>query len=137
MAAINNKRISAGVVLLLFAVYLGGLGIFYLRLPAELVHAPRWVFLVLAILLGFAAGLAFIGQEHPLTNLFAALVWILFAAVGIWASLFSPLDTLSGGWAMLSPEANRTLARIVFGLGAILNFSAGVYAGKKYLTERA
>jgi hypothetical protein len=136
MDDINRKRIGASIALLLLAVYLGGLGIFYQHISAELFHAPRWIFLVLAILVGFGSGMAFLGQEHPLTNLFAALVWILFAAVGTWASLFSPLDTLTGGWAMFSTETNRIIARIVFGSGAILNFGAGVYAGWLYYQDQ-
>ncbi len=134
--AANKNQISAGLVLLLLAGYLGWLGLFYQRLPAALFHAPRWIFLVLAILVGFASGIAFLGQKHPLTNLLAAGVWILFAAVGIWAAFFSPLEDLSGGLAVLSPQTNRILARIIFGAGALLNIGAGVYVGWLYFTKK-
>ncbi len=124
-------------MLLLFALYVGGLGLYYTRLSPELIHVPRWIFYLLAVLLGYGSGLAFLGQKHPLTNLLAAVIWILFAVIGIWASLFSSLDNLSGGLAMLSPRANRMIARLLFGLGAILNIGAGIYAGRRWVKEQA
>lgn len=131
----NRKRILAGIGLLLFAIYLGWLAVFYNRLPGDLFDAPRWLFYTLSFLLGTAAGLAFLGHSHPLTNLLAVLVWFLFAVVGAWAAFFSPLEGLSGGLPILSPAANRALARIIFGLGAILNLGVGIYAGGRFFNK--
>ncbi|MEJ2448873.1 MAG: hypothetical protein P8Y37_13165, partial [Anaerolineales bacterium] len=88
----NRKRSLAGIALLIFALSLGGLGIFYHQLPSQLFDAPRWIFFLLALLLGFGSGLAFLGQDHPLSNLLAAAVWLLFELVGAWAALISPLE---------------------------------------------
>jgi hypothetical protein len=128
MKSNNRSRALAGIALLLFAIYLGWLGISYESLPAELFHAPRWIFYLLSFLLGASAGLAFLGQNHPLTNIVAALIWVLFAVVGGWLAFFSPLEELSGGISLLSPDVNRALARGIFGLGAVLNLGAGIYA---------
>ncbi len=135
MVAENRKRVLAGIGLLLFAIYLGWLGVSYPRLPADLFNGPRWLFYVLSVLLGSGAGLAFLGHSHPLAQVLAALVWLLFAVVGAWAAVFSPLDDISGGLSMLSLTANRVLARLVFGLGAILNLGAGIYAGGRLLKK--
>ena len=131
----NKKRILAGSALLLFAIYLGWLGYSYHCLPVELFAAPRWLFYLLSFTLGAGAGLAFLGQNHPLSSLMAAVVWILFALVGTWAAFFSPLDKLSGGLSILSPSANRSLARVLFGLGAFLNLGAGIYTGWKFFKK--
>jgi hypothetical protein len=131
----NRKRVLAGIALLLFAIYLGWLALSYNHLPAELFAAPRWLFYLLSFMLGAGAGLAFLGQDHPLSSLIAAGIWILFAIAGIWAAFFSPLDDLSGGIALFSPTVNRRLARIVFGLGAMLNLGAGFYAGWKFFKK--
>lgn len=131
----NKKRILTGSALLLFAFYLGWLGYSYYRLPTELFSAPRWLFYVLSFTLGAGAGLAFLGQDHPFSSLMAAVVWILFALVGTWAAFFSPLDKLSGGLSILSPSANRILAQVLFGLGAILNLATGIIAGWKFFKK--
>jgi hypothetical protein len=135
MVSENRKRILAGIALLVFAIYLGWLGVSYHRLSGDLFNAPRWLFYTLSILVGAGAGLAFLGHGHPLGNLLAVLSWFLFAVVGAWAAFFSPLEELSGGFPMLSPAANRGLARTVFGLGAFLNLGAGIYAGWKFIKE--
>jgi hypothetical protein len=129
----NQKRILMSVVFLLFAVYLGWLGFSYHNLPANLFHAPQWLFFLLSILLGTVSGLAVLGEDHASSNLLAALIWFMFAVVGAWAAFFSPLEELSGGSNLLSPGANRVLARIIFGIGAFANLGAGIYAGWRYI----
>ena len=135
MGTKNRKRVLAGIALLIFAIYLGWLALSYDRLPEELFAAPRWLFYILSFTLGAGAGLAFLGQDHPLSNLVAAVIWILFALAGTWAAVYSPLERLSGGISVLPSAANRTLARIIFGLGAILNLVAGLFAGWKFFKQ--
>ena len=136
MVSDNQKRTLAGLALLLFALYLGWLGIFYHRLPEEMFHAPRWLIYLLALLLSAASGLAFIRQTHPLANLLAAVVWFLFAALVTWAALFSPMEGFSGGSPLLSLEVNRFLARILFGLGSIFSLVGGVYAVRRIFRKQ-
>jgi hypothetical protein len=135
MGYTSRKRVLAGIALLIFAIYLGWLALSYDNLPAELFAAPRWLLYILSFTLGAGAGLAFLGQDHPLSHLVAAVIWILFALAGIWAAVYSPLERLLGGISVLSPAANRTLARIIFGLGAILNLGVGFFAGWKFFKK--
>ena len=135
MGTKNRKRFLAGIALLIFAIYLGWLASSYDRLPEELFAAPRWLFYILSFTLGAGAGLAFLGQDHPLSNLVAAVIWILFALAGTWAAVYSPLERLSGGISVLPSAANRTLARIIFGMGAILNLGTGLFAGWKFFKK--
>jgi hypothetical protein len=96
MTSFHRKRTLVGI-LLLFTLHLGRLGVFYSRLPADFFHAPRWVLYIQAIVLGFGAGQAFLGQEHCLSHLLAAFIWVLFAASGAWAALLGSPDAISGG----------------------------------------
>ncbi len=92
------------------------------------VHAPLWVVALCGIVFIAGGCMILLAQHARLNNLFAGLICLSFAAVGIWVSLFSPSEGFSGGFPFLSSESNIKIARWVFGCGAVLSLVLFGYA---------
>lgn len=101
------------------------------------VHTPMWV-LGLCGVVFVCAGCAMLLSERSRFNaLLGGLICLCFAAVGVWVAVFSPADGFSGGIPLLSDEANVTLARWVFGCGAVLCLVLFGYAVVRILRRDA
>lgn len=99
------------------------------------VHAPMWVMALSGIVFVICGCMILLGRDSRLNNLFAALMTLSFAAIGVWVSLFSPPEGFSGGIPLLSNETNVMIARWVFGCGAIVSFALCGYAVRQLLNR--
>ena len=110
------------------AAYLG-----FIDLDPSSVQPPR-VILFLVSVIAFAGGLLIIIRRGTrLNELLAGAMLFAFAAAGGWAAIFGPADRISGGLAFLPPEANIALARVVFGVGAVICLMVSAYAIRRSL----
>lgn len=113
--------IALGVFLMLIA-----LGVFNDQEAGT--NAPLWVVALCGIVFVIGGCMMLTRQNSRLNNLLAGLICLIFAVVGAWVALFAPPAGFSGGIPLLSAEANVTLARWVFGAGAVLSLLLCGYA---------
>jgi len=95
------------------------------------VHAPMWVVAISGIVFLIAGCMIILGNHTWANDLLAGVLCLLFGVVGVWVALFSSSEGFSGGIPLLSNAANVTLARWVFGGGALISFSIAVYAFRR------
>lgn len=95
------------------------------------IHAPMWVVALSGIVFMIAGCMILLGNHSRANDVLAGVLCLLFGIVGIWVSLFSPDEGFSGGVPLLSNAANITLARWVFGGGALICFAISVYAFRR------
>ena len=90
--------------------------------------APRWVIGVCGVVFVLSGCMMMTQLNSRLNNILAAIFLALMGSVGVWVSLFSPAEGMSGGLFFLSREQNVLVARCVFGLGAAIGFAMCGYA---------
>jgi divalent metal cation (Fe/Co/Zn/Cd) transporter len=95
------------------------------------VHAPMWVVAVSGIAILIAGCMIILGNHSWANDLLAGVLCLLFGVIGVWVALFSSSEGFSGGIPLLSNAANVTLARWVFGGGALISFSISAYAFRR------
>jgi len=123
------------LVLGLLCVVLGALplsiALGFIPIVEGQVHAPMWVVALSGIIFVIAGCMIFLGSQSRANDFLAGVLCLLFGAVGTWVSLFSPSDGFSGGVPLLPNAANVTLARWLFGGGALICFALSVYAFRR------
>jgi hypothetical protein len=77
--------------------------------------------------------MAYLGRRSRANELMAAMLLLLFGAVGAWVSLFSPSEGFSGGIPFVPYESNVTLARVMFGIGALICFALSIWAFRRFV----
>lgn len=83
------------------------------------------------------AGLMILLAHHSRGNdLLAGVLLLVFAAMGVWVSIFSPDSGFSGGLPFLPREQNVLLGRWLFGLGACISLSLSIWAFRRAASER-
>ena len=92
--------------------------------------APRWVIGLCGMVFALSGCMMMTQLNSRLNNILAAIFLALMGSIGVWVSLFSPADGMSGGLFFLSREQNVLLGRCVFGLGAAIGFAMCAYAGR-------
>ncbi len=126
-----RSRLAVLLCIVLGAIPIGlALGL----IPAEpgALHAPRYVVALAGLLFWVAAIALVLGNTRPrLNQLLGAILFALFAAIGGWVSLFGDSHAFGGGVPLVSSSSNVSLARIVFGFGALLCAGLSLYAFKK------
>jgi len=95
------------------------------------VHAPMWVVAISGIVFLIAGCMIFLGNHSWANDLLAGILCLLFGVIGVWVALFSSSEGFSGGVPLLSNAANVTLARWVFGGGALICFAISAYAFRR------
>ena len=90
--------------------------------------APRWVIGLCGMVFALSGCMMMTQLNSRLNNSLAAIFLALMGAIGLWVSLFSPAEGMSGGLFFLSQEQNVLLGRCVFGLGAAIVFLMCGYA---------
>ena len=100
----------------------------FIKVSEAAVHAPMWVIALCGIVFVLCGCMILLAQHTRLNNLFACIVLLSFAAIGIWVLLFSPSEGFAGGIFFLSNEANIKIARWVFGCGAVFVLILFAYA---------
>jgi hypothetical protein len=126
-----RNRLAALLCIVLGAIPIGlasGL------IPSEpgAIHAPRYIIALAGLLFWVAAIALFLGNTRPrLNQLLGAILLALFAAIGGWVALFGESRAFGGGVPLASSSSNVSLARIVFGVGALLCAGLSLYAFRK------
>lgn len=93
--------------------------------------APPWV-VAGAGFIFVIVGFMFLLAHHSRANdLLAGVLLMLFGILGAWVSLFSSSEGFSGGLPFLSRELNTSIARWVFGLGALISFALCAWAFRR------
>lgn len=109
-----------------------GLRLFPALLPVHSGDAPDWVILVAGVVFVISGLMILVGQANERLNHFlAALFTAAMGACGIWVSVLSPDEGMSGGLFFLSRAQNIFVARCVFGFGAAVSFLLCSYAIKQ------
>ena len=98
-------------------------------------HAPMWVIGLCGVVFVSGGIMALIGRESRFTAIFAALLCGCFMLVGVWVAAFAPAEGFSGGLPLLSQATNVTLARWVFGLGALMCGGVSLYAIREFFKQ--
>ncbi|MEL7084216.1 MAG: hypothetical protein AAGM36_06920 [Cyanobacteria bacterium J06597_1] len=90
--------------------------------------APRWVIGVCGMVFVLSGCMMMTQLNSRLNHILAAIFLALMGSIGVWVSLFSQAEGMSGGLFFLSREQNVLLGRCLFGLGAAIGFAMCVYA---------
>jgi len=108
-------------------------------IPAEQTpqQAPTIVLLITAVVIIIAGCMLLLDARQPLNDLLAALLLAGMGLIDAWAALFAPPGSISGGLPLLSSQANHTLGRLVFGLGALITWALAIYALRLYRKGKA
>jgi len=93
---------------------------------------PLWVIGLVGLTFVTASVMIFMREHSRALDLFAALILASFALIAGWVTFFASPEGFSGGIPFLPNDTNVALARIIFGLGAILCFGAFLYALKRF-----
>jgi len=88
-------------------------------------HAPRWV-VGLAGLIFASGGVAAIAPTRGILNLAAGIVVGGLSAICAWIALFGEAEYFSGSLSVFSRSTDVLIARVVFGLVALLG--AAIFA---------
>lgn len=100
----------------------------WLPVDPDNVHAPPWVLALCGLVFISGGCLILLRDRGHFQHLFAAIIAGAFALVGMWAALLSSDDGFSGGLLFLSHDANVTLGRWIFGLGALISLAICAWA---------
>lgn len=129
------KLSNGDIALALVAIACGGYILLAATgvLPAQTANnTPIWV-LAMAGLVFFIAGIMiFLRNYSRALDLFAAIVLASFTLIAAWISVHGSAEGFSGGIPFLPNDMNVSLARIMFGFGALLCFGGFLYALKRF-----
>lgn len=79
-----------------------------------------------------AGAMIFLRNYSRVLDLLAAIVLASFTLVTGWISFYASSEGFSGGIPFLPNDMNVSLARVMFGLGALLCFGGFLYALKRF-----
>jgi len=114
-----------GVGLAVMALALG-----LLPLDDTNVTAPRWIVGIGGAIFATAGLMMLLGEQSPVNNLLAAFLLTGMGLIGGWVGLFGSDEGFSGGLPFLPETVNISLARGLFGMGALICFLLAAYAFK-------
>lgn len=98
------------------------------------IYAPRWV-VGIAGLVFLSCGVMLFDTLHRLASLMAGIVTVGMAVICAWVALFGEDAYFSGGLSMVSQSAEVLIARIIFGLVALLGAAVTLNALRKSLQK--
>jgi hypothetical protein len=127
------------VALALVAIACGGLALLVASgvLPVQTANdTPMWIIGLIGAMFVTAGAMIFLRNYSRLLDMFAALILASFTLVTGWIAFYGSAKGFSGGIPFLPHDMNVSLARIMFGLGAILCFSGFLYALKRFFGPR-
>jgi hypothetical protein len=110
------------------------IGIAFGVIPARpgSIRAPLFIVALAGLLFWFAAASLLFGSTRPrLNSLLGAMLFALFATIGGWVSVFGTGIAFRGGVSVVSSDANEWMARVIFGLGALVCAACSLYALKR------
>ena len=131
MIKLDNKDIALALV----AIACGG----YALLAASGVldvqtanNTPVWVIGLVGVMFVIAGVMIFLRNYSRALDLFAALSLASFTLITGWITFHASSEGFSGGIPFLPNDMNVSLARVMFGLGALLCFGGFLYALKRF-----
>lgn len=130
-ASPGRARFVTGVACVALGLYPLSIALGLLPVDTADVMAPMWVVASSGIVFLIAGCMIFLANHSWANDLLAGSLCLLFGAIGAWVSLFGSSKGFSGGLGFLSEEANTSLGRWVFGLGALISFAISVYAFRR------
>ena len=95
-------------------------------------NTPVWVVGLVGVMFVIAGAMIFLRNYSRVLDLFAAIVLASFTLVTGWISFYASSEGFSGGIPFLPNDMNVSLARVMFGLGALLCFGGVLYALKRF-----
>jgi len=120
-----------GLVCIALGCYPLSIALGFLPIDEAKMMAPMWVVAMSGIMFIIAGGMILLGNHSWANDLLAGILCLLFGVMGAWVSLFSASEGFSGGVPLLGHESNVTLARWMFGIGALISFAISAYAFRR------
>ena len=99
-------------------------------------NATRWVLGLCGFVFALAGIMIYLGNKSKWNHLLAAVLVFAMGSIGGWVAFFGAGDKFSGGTSLLSADSNSSLARIMFGFGALICFLISLYGVKMHFKER-
>lgn len=120
-----------GLVCIALGCYPLSIALGFLPIDEAKMMAPMWVVAMSGVVFIIAGGMILLGNHSWANDLLAGILCLLFGVMGAWVSLFSASEGFSGGVPLLGHESNVTLARWMFGIGALISFAISAYAFRR------
>ena len=131
MIKLDRSDIALGLI----AIACGGFALLVASgvLPMQTAYdTPMWVVGLVGVMFVTAGVMIFLRNHSHALDLLAAFVLASFTLIAGWVTFFASAEGFSGGIPFLPRDMNVSLARIMFGLGAILCFAGFLYALKRF-----
>ncbi len=112
------------------------MGLGYLPVDASESTAPSWVIVGAGSTFVIAGFMILFANHSRVNDLLAGFLLMLFGAIGLWVSVFSSGDGMSGGIPFVSRETNVLIGRWLFGLGALMSFALMIWAFRRAANGR-
>ena len=131
MIKLDNKDIGLALV----AIACGGYALLAASgvLPVQISNdTPVWVVGLIGVMFVIAGVMIFLRNYSRALDLFAAIILASFTLITGWIAFHASSEGFSGGIPFLPYDMNVALARVMFGLGALLCFGGFLYALKRF-----
>lgn len=92
--------------------------------------APKWIVGIAGSIFAIAGLIMLLGEKSKINNLLAGCLLAGLGLIGGWVGLFGSDEGFSGGLPFLPETVNISLARSIFGMGALICFLLAAYAFK-------
>lgn len=108
-----------------------------LPVKVSYLNVPQWILGMAGAVIVIAGLKMLLGEESRVNNLLAALLLTAMGVVGSWIGLFGSDEGFSGGMPFLPDAVNISLARGLFGIGALICFLLAAYAFKMQFEQKS
>ena len=131
MIKLDNKDIALALIAIACGGYalLAASGVLPVQ-PAN--NTPLWIIGLVGVIFVIAGVMIFLRNYSRALDLFAAIILASFTLVTGWITFHASPEGFSGGVPFLPNKMNVSLARVMFGLGALLCFGGFLYALKRF-----
>ena len=99
------------------------------------IHAPRWVIGVAGVLFA-SCSVVLVAPAHGSARVAAGGIVVGLSAMCAWVALFGEAQHFSGGMSMVPRATEVLMARVVFGMVAILGTAISANALRRALNGR-
>jgi hypothetical protein len=95
-------------------------------------NTPIWVIGLVGVMFVIAGIMIFLRNYSRALDLFAAIILAAFTLIAGWITFHASSEGFSGGIPFLPSDMNVSVARFMFGLGALLCSGGFLYALKRF-----
>ena len=99
-------------------------------------HAPRWVVGVAGVLFA-SSSVVLVAPAHRIARVAAGVIVVGLSAICAWVALFGEAQYFGGGTSLFSRSTEVFIARVVFGMVAILGTAISANALRRALSGHA